>query len=353
MSIFNHANRWKIKYLPATLFEEIKRGLFLFLILFTYSSVRSQVLLPTSLSYVNGDYIIPTGINSLNIEAAGAQGGFAAIAETNFSGGKSVILKADFPVGVIECNNNVVVLKPGGKLRFVLGIAGGGENQLFGGQSVYGGGGGGTGVLYQPPGSTTWTLLLVAGGGGGGYATSLLGSGTRIGNNGGDAQTGGDGSKGGGNYGGNGGSGGSGGIAGGIIVGDGGGGGYIYNGDNGNNLGIGGQAGGTTGGSGGGFAGAGVGGGSGFGDGGSSIAAGGGGGYSDGGGGSADGYGGGGGGGSFIINGAQNVTKSVYIPYSGVTIAGSVFTSTVAGTLVLAPTRIFVNGNVIGGDGTS
>lgn len=254
MSHYYHANRSKIKYLPASVFESIKRCCLFFLILFTYSSVRAQSQLPISVDQlilipVNGDYVIPIGINSLHIEAHGARGGSANAAQCSYYGGNAVILKADFTIG-FECSGNVsnFVLNPGGKLRFVLGIDGVDESAGFANQAVFGGGGGGTEVLYQAPNLTTWTLLMVAGGGGG--------------------------------------------FAGGFITGDGGGGGgYIYNGDGGSLPVVAGQAGGSTGGNGGASFGNGANGGFGFGGGGGShIAGGGGGGYSGGGGGSASGY---------------------------------------------------------------
>ena len=206
MSVFYHTKKFLHNYPQTSIFGGILKCCLFFLILFAYSSVWSQ--LPVS-GYVNGDYLIPTGIQSLNIEANGARGGIAAVGTCNYWGGDAVILKADFPVGNIECSGNVFVLKPGGKLRFVMGKNGQDKSARFDGESVHGGGGGGTAVLYQAPGSNTWTLLMVAGGGGGGYGTSELGSGNCIGNAGGNAQTVGNGGNGGGNFGGAGGSGGS------------------------------------------------------------------------------------------------------------------------------------------------
>ena len=61
-----------------------------------------------------------------------------------------------------------------------------------------------------------------------------------------------------------------------------------------------------------------------------------------------------GGGGSFVINGAQKITNSLYVPLSGINSGGEVLTSTVFGTLVLRPTRIYVKDNSSGAnDGTS
>ena len=128
MAVFYHANISQPSYLQVSFFEGIKRCCLFFLILFTYSSVRAQGQLPNSLESVNGDYFIPTGINSLHITAHGARGGFANAAQCNYDGGHAVILDADFTIG-FECSGNGsnFVLNPGGKLRFVLGQDGGDE----------------------------------------------------------------------------------------------------------------------------------------------------------------------------------------------------------------------------------
>ncbi|MEZ6242102.1 MAG: GC-type dockerin domain-anchored protein [Phycisphaerales bacterium] len=83
---------------------------------------------------------------------------------------------------VINCNigTNPDQLRPGGKLRFVIGEGGemhGCPTTAGGGflSGAGGGGGGGTGLLYLPPGETNWNnaqILAVAGGGGGAFVLS-------------------------------------------------------------------------------------------------------------------------------------------------------------------------------------
>ena len=106
----------------------------------------AQNPLPTVQSSVNGDYIIPTGISSLKIEATGARGGTVQSNAKISSGGFPVRIIAEFPVGNFVCNSSSYLLKPGGKLRFIVGEAGANKTNATTYAAVYGGGGGGTAV---------------------------------------------------------------------------------------------------------------------------------------------------------------------------------------------------------------
>lgn len=100
-------------------------------------------------------------------------------------------------------------LRPGGKIRFIVGKRG--DNAGTGPNG--GGGGGGTGILYKSPGASVddipsenladsdsdWILLAVAGGGGGGYTDLFCGDkqNGKGGNNGESGRSGGGGNEGG------------------------------------------------------------------------------------------------------------------------------------------------------------
>lgn len=63
-------------------------------------------------------------------------------------------------------------LKPGGKLRFIVGNKGESNTRT---ELSGGGGGGGTGILYlEPVTGAEWEILCIAGGGGGGAASTLV-----------------------------------------------------------------------------------------------------------------------------------------------------------------------------------
>ena len=265
---------------------------------------NAQSTLPIGTTNINSgqlsEYIIPSGISQISLEVVGGQGGDRRSDGCVTIGGQGARIKGKYWVSDVDCvNPNTLVLKPGGKLRFVRGESG-----------SFGGGGGGSAALYLPPNGSTWVLLIVAGGGGGAEAFSgLLGTECH-GQNGGNAQLGENGGDGGGGHGGNGGSAGGGGQAGGIIPADGGGGGGVNTAGYGGLGNPNGFSAGNVGGNGGVTSLGEISGGFGFGGGGASnIAGGGGGGYSGGGGGSDDGYGGGGGGGSYVVQGTLNVLK--------------------------------------------
>jgi hypothetical protein len=312
----------------------------------------------TTSSFVEGDFIIPTGINLVTIKAIGGDGGSAYSVNTGcqYSGGKAASIKASFPVYASLCPAGQFNLISGGKLRFVRGKNGSSGTEGNGQDFPIACGGGGAAVLYQAPGTTNWKILLVAGGGGGAFIyRGLIGT-QCLGGKGFDASLNENGTNGGGNYPGIGGNNGNGGNAGGFAPGDGGGGGGAYTaGGEGSIAGLGGGSGFPSGGIGGSYA---VGtstvnGGTGFGGGGArNIAGGGGGGYSGGGGGSRDGYGAGGGGGSFVATGALNVQMS--ITGADYFDGGTISTSLTAGTNVLPVTRLYVNQNASGNNnGTS
>lgn len=218
-------------------------------------------------------------------------------------GGEGARMTAAFRVG-----QGLYELRPGGKIRFVVGKKGSSispeqdQDDIAAGGA---GGGGGTAVLYLNPNvvspdnepstslanqATDWILLAVAGGGGGAYGyvdlSAVLNTcETRAGTGG---QTGLDGSGGGGGSGNAGGENGEGGQTGDNFYNGGAGGGYLSNGDpeSSENTGRNGKKGGITGGAGGN-------GGGGFG-------------YGGGGGGRTTENGGGGGGGGFSGGGGGN-----------------------------------------------
>ena len=131
------------------------------------------------------DVIIPNGISSIAITVQGAKGGSIKKQDTHggdlvgspaivASGGRGARLNAKFRVET-DCQQG---LKPGGKLRFIIG---GTPDAIIRNQEVPSlpgaaptssgqGGGGGTAILYQAPGTSSWVLLAVAGGGGGAFS---------------------------------------------------------------------------------------------------------------------------------------------------------------------------------------
>ena len=219
-------------------------------------------------------FVVPAGVTSLTIDAAGAQGG--GTTQTNLGGGKGARLVAAFSV------------TPGETLNVVVGSAGG-----VGGFSA---GGGGASFVYRTE-TAAGLLLAAAGGGGACVADGIAGSATTTA------------ARGEGDQGAVAGTGGNGGVGSVNDTGAGGGGGLLTNGGGGVGTGQGGEALASGAGGGPGIPGANGGfgcGGGGFDFGFSDIGGGGGGGYNGGGGGcdlqgdgAAGGACGGGGGGSF------------------------------------------------------
>jgi hypothetical protein len=125
------------------------------------------------------DYTVPdAGISPyLTLTARGADGGKAWIEDLGGKttqmgkGGQGATVAATFRIGT-----NTGELKPGSKLRVIVGMAGASGKNCRGCIGRHGaGGGGGTGVLYLPSGAdqtrpANWKILMVAGGGGGGVA---------------------------------------------------------------------------------------------------------------------------------------------------------------------------------------
>jgi len=130
------------------------------------------------------DYIIPAGISSISLTVQGAKGGSIKRQDVHLgqpigspitvaTGGGGARLNAKFRVET-DCQQG---LKPGGKLRMIIGAT---PNAITRNQQVpslpvpptsFGqGGGGGTAILYQAPGTTEWVVLAVAGGGGGAFS---------------------------------------------------------------------------------------------------------------------------------------------------------------------------------------
>mgnify|MGYP002399695739 CR=1 FL=1 len=196
------------------------------------------------------DYVIPADIQANRIEFFLDGGDGGRNGQCDVKGGRGAWVSAVFPIGT-----GTNQLKPGSKIRFIIG--GVGDSRTGSGNSGGSGGGGGTGILYLKSGVTTteetpspsfsdenskWVILAVAGGGGGAWARDNCtehkhGSGGNTGTNG----TGGGGSNDGGTDG-NGGETGSG-------FDGGSGGGYLTNGTPA--YGINGRKGGITGGEGG------------------------------------------------------------------------------------------------------
>ena len=311
--------------------------------------LSAQPLLTTS-SSVEGDFIIPTGINAVTITATGGDGGDAITLTTcRYFGGRAARVAATFSIYSSICPTGQFNLVTGGRLRFVRGKNG--RDGSEGGQFFpIGCGGGGAAVLYQAPGTTNWIILLVAGGGGGAHANRGQLGNQCFGGNGFNANLTENGTNGGGTNGGGGGANGIGGNAGGIIPGDGGGGGGAFGaGGNGSIAALGGGSGFPAGGVGGirAVGGSFVNGGNGFGAGGARyIGGGGGGGFSGGGGGSLSGYGAGGGGGTFVAISALNIQKS--ITGANLVDGGSIATSLILGTNALPVSRLYVDKDAVG-----
>jgi len=332
----------------------IIRAFVMLLLLAIANNGLAQVNLPGNLnlgpSTTIRDYIIPGNIKQLKLEIAGGRGEsevFLGFTCYRYFGGRGALISAGFYVGDYTCPTNNFVLKPGGTLRFIVGVRGD-KNLVAVITNIQGAGGGGSAVLYKAPGTSNWVILMVAGGGGGAGGFHNNGCG---GNNGKDAELGPNGSIGAGLNPGAGGTNGNGGAAGGLIAGDaGGGGGAFSNGANGTRPGIGGRSESTTGGAGGEFSESQKisFGGFGFGGGGASASAGGGGGgYSGGGGGgvAVRNPGGGGGGGSFIIQGAVDVSRTHYGTPGEISVVWNAVAkaSFLSGSPALEVRRIFVN----------
>lgn len=118
------------------------------------------------------DFTIPTTVshNAVYFALRGGDGGHGkAGSNCKSEGGDGATVNVTFFVG-----DNANQLKPGGKIRFIVGKHGKDRDR---GPSTYadGGGGGGTAVLYQPTPSDNWIILAVAGGGGGAYQGNVLG----------------------------------------------------------------------------------------------------------------------------------------------------------------------------------
>lgn len=119
------------------------------------------------------DFKIPDMVNYpyIAFTARGADGGKSYTVESNGTithmgkGGQGATLATSFKIGSGDGE-----LRPGSKIRIIVGMAGGSHEGGAGGC-----GGGGTGILYLPKGTNeqdpaNWKILLLAGGGGGGKA---------------------------------------------------------------------------------------------------------------------------------------------------------------------------------------
>ncbi|MEM9066001.1 MAG: GC-type dockerin domain-anchored protein [Planctomycetota bacterium] len=121
------------------------------------------------------DYWIPDipGATVL-LTVRGGDGGDAVFGRNNTQGGEGATVTLLVTIG-----NGVNQLRPGGRLRFVVGEHGGLKRGNADGGG--GGGGGGTGVIYEADATgDDWTVLAVAGGGGGGFRGSGI---SRVGKN--------------------------------------------------------------------------------------------------------------------------------------------------------------------------
>ena len=122
-------------------------------------------------SAIGDDMIIPAWANSIDVEVKGGDGGHG-IADGVFTlkGGEGATIVATLAVG-----NSDDHLRPGGRLRYVVG--GRGRNDRDDpGKKAGGSGGGSSTLLYFPPGGgpLDWKVLMIAGGGGGGSVGLLL-----------------------------------------------------------------------------------------------------------------------------------------------------------------------------------
>ncbi|MCB9851678.1 MAG: hypothetical protein H6819_01175 [Phycisphaerales bacterium] len=112
----------------------------------------------------------------IRLSLFGADGGEAVAQDGDCSqpGGQGATVIATFRIGF-----GFQELRPGGTIRFVVGMKGGNGNSAA--NASAGGGGGGTGVMYRGPGvpfdicEDDWITLAAAGGGGGAYQAWDLG----------------------------------------------------------------------------------------------------------------------------------------------------------------------------------
>ena len=129
--------------------------------------------LNTELSAGNSQtYTLPVSVsfNAVTFDLRGGDGGSAkAGSNCKSEGGDGAISRITCLVG-----DGPNMLKPGSKIRFIVGKHG---EETFVGPTAGGGGGGGggTAVLYQPNTGDDWIILAVAGGGGGAYQGNLFG----------------------------------------------------------------------------------------------------------------------------------------------------------------------------------
>ncbi|MEM9065391.1 MAG: DVUA0089 family protein [Planctomycetota bacterium] len=133
------------------------------------ASAQSQMVTSgvQNLSYIGPqvqDFWIPdTPGAQILLTVHGGEGGGAIWGQNNTRGGEGA--KVTLLVTIGDRENE---LRPGGRLRFVVGQKGGTKQANL--DAGAGGGGGGTGVIYEADGTgDDWTVLAVAGGGGGGF----------------------------------------------------------------------------------------------------------------------------------------------------------------------------------------
>ncbi|MCG8331269.1 MAG: HYR domain-containing protein [Chitinophagales bacterium] len=117
------------------------------------------------------DDVIYNGFNAITFSMSGGDGGYARAGSNCKSvGGSGASASITCRLG-----DEINYLKPGGKIRFIVGKQG--EDSSSGPSTATGGGGGGgTAVLYRETNSDDWIILAVAGGGGGGHQGNLLGA---------------------------------------------------------------------------------------------------------------------------------------------------------------------------------
>lgn len=158
----------------------LKTAALLLLLAFAHFTTSGQVnLLENGLTNkitANGsyqDFKIPDVVHNPYIAfiARGGDGGKSYTAKPDGTithmgkGGQGATIASSFKIGSGDGE-----LRPGSRIRVIVGMAGGSYKGSAGG-----GGGGGTGVLYLPRGANehdpaNWKILLLAGGGGGGIA---------------------------------------------------------------------------------------------------------------------------------------------------------------------------------------
>ena len=117
------------------------------------------------------DDVIFNGFNAITFSMNGGDGGYAkAGSDCKSVGGSGASASITCRLG-----DGINQLKPGGKIRFIVGKRG--ENSSSGGTTATGGGGGGgTAVLYRETNSNDWIILAVAGGGGGAHQGNVFGA---------------------------------------------------------------------------------------------------------------------------------------------------------------------------------